>query len=347
MRKFVIKSFLFIAPVLVVFIYTLLFYKTDQGDLIRIGYVAQYEKYNSEELFEADFKRKIFYKQISELDYKKKQHFRYLIIGDSFSDQEEHGYVNFLAENNEVLYFDRELHDNPLETVFGLLNGNFFEKIEVDVIIVQSVERSFVERAFKLDSNVVITTDTIKTWINDMKWKNKEELPDPLFSDRMKKFVSYNFNYMFDDNAYVSKTYKVETTKELFSVNRKQLLFYGKDLESIERNSDEGNVSYLNDVLNNLSNRLKAKEIDLLILPAPDKYNVYYNYISNRERYLKPSFFEVFNVQNKNYDYLNLDSLLKNMVKEHKDIYLYDDTHWSPIASKEIADKIHNLYQTE
>jgi len=37
----------------------------------------------------------------------------------------------------------------------------------------------------------------------------------------------------------------------------------------------------LNDILNNLSYRLKEININLIFLPSPDKYDIYYNYIYN------------------------------------------------------------------
>ncbi|GAW89776.1 hypothetical protein FPS14_contig00030-0017 [Flavobacterium psychrophilum] len=39
------------------------------------------------------------------------------------------------------------MHENPIETVTGFLNGNVLDNIKVDYIILQSVERVFVERA--------------------------------------------------------------------------------------------------------------------------------------------------------------------------------------------------------
>jgi len=49
----------------------------------------------------------------------------------------------------------------------------------------------------------------------------------------------------------------------------------------------------------------------------------------------------------KNYLYLNSKQILKNEMKNKKDIYFYDDTHWSPWSSKAIAIELAKIINTK
>ena len=106
-------------------------------------------------------------------------------------------------------------------------------------------------------------------------------------------------------------------------------------------------VSSLNDILNDLSNKLKNKGIKLIVLPSPDKYNVYYDYIIEKTKYPKPLFFEHLDKTEKKYLYVNSKKKLIDAVRRKKDIYFYDDTHWSPWASKLISDEIYKLINSD
>lgn len=45
----------------------------------------------------------------------------------------------------------------------------------------------------------------------------------------------------------------------------------------------------------------------------------------------------------KKYLYVNSKQILSDAIIKQKDVYFYDDTHWSPWASKLIANEIHNI----
>jgi len=45
----------------------------------------------------------------------------------------------------------------------------------------------------------------------------------------------------------------------------------------------------------------------------------------------------------KEYLYVDSKKLLVNAINSKKDIYFYDDTHWSPIASILIAEEINRI----
>lgn len=93
----------------------------------------------------------------------------------------------------------------------------------------------------------------------------------------------------------------------------------------------------LNNELNNLSMLLSQKGITLIVLPSPDKYGVYYEFIQNKANYPRPLFFDQMDGMEKDYIYINSKKILTNAVNNKRDIYFFDDTHWSPWGSKLIA----------
>ncbi len=105
-------------------------------------------------------------------------------------------------------------------------------------------------------------------------------------------------------------------------------------------NNDVESVFNLNKELNDLSNKLKEKGVKLIVLPSPDKYDFYYDNIVDYKEYPKPLFFDHLDKMPKDYLYVNSKQILRDEMKNKKDIYFYDDTHWSPWASQIIAKEL-------
>ena len=172
-------------------------------------------------------------------------------------------------------------------------------------------------------------------------FKSKDE--DESIGNRMIKFPFQNIRYLLDDNAYDSDTYRVKTKENLFSVNTNNLLFLSKDLSIVKVNNDLKASALLNDVLNDLSKKLSKRGIKLIVLPCPDKFDFYYDNIVENNKYKKPLFFDYFDTLPKNYFYINSKKVLKTYLKNKKDLYFYDDTHWSPISDKIIANELYKI----
>ncbi len=150
----------------------------------------------------------------------------------------------------------------------------------------------------------------------------------------------YNFLRIFSPNGYFLRTYLVDLSESLFSVeNDKKLLFYHHDIAKIA-NSNDMTISALNKNLNTLAEILKKKNIRLYFMPAVDKYDLYSDYIVNN-RYPKSIFFEKLRLLPKKYTFIDSKRILAREVsKGEKDIFYADDTHWSWKASKRIFEEV-------
>ena len=161
------------------------------------------------------------------------------------------------------------------------------------------------------------------------------------YLNRLKLFYKNNLLYKFNDRAFNSIVHKVKLSKNMFSVDSQDLLFLHGDVTNINR----GKINVLqkiNDEYNLLSKKLKNKNIKLIVMICPDKYNVYSEFIINN-KYPKSELYENFKNLKKDYIYIDAYDVLKNQLeKNKKDLYFADDTHWSPRASKPIAERIYS-----
>ena len=126
MKKFIIKVVIFILPIIFLQVYTMLFYTTLKGDLFRIGYIVENSDYRY--IFKEEFERDINFTNISDINLNSQSDHTFLTIDDSFSEQEVSGYQNYLAaiDSIKIIHFDQFLNNNPIQTLYGILNGDCF-----------------------------------------------------------------------------------------------------------------------------------------------------------------------------------------------------------------------------
>lgn len=339
MKKFILKSLYFTGPILVMKMYSLFFQSTTGSpDLLRLGYVPNlYPDYK--EVFSSELKNDIRYTKLSAA---KKRNFDLFIIGDSFSHQSIFGYKNYLKKISnkdvDVLYFD-QINKNPIKELYGLINNGFFNNYKLDYVVLQSVERVMASRAQNIDVSYMPLEESKEKVVND-KYVSEKKSESSFFSRKILKFFFNSLKYFIYDDLLVESVYTTKTSKQLFSVPVKKLHFYSQDVNNLPINNDLKKVNTLNETLNDLSSKLKSLGVGLIVLPAPDKYDLYYEYIEDKRSYPKPLFFELMQKMDKSYIYIDSKAILIDAVKTKKDIYFYDDTHWSPWASQIVAKEI-------
>lgn len=355
MKTFLIKTGLFLIPVVALIGYTIKFYNFEQGDLVRMSYLKSDYDYSS--IFNEEFKTKeIVIFNDSSIVTKKK--WKFFTIGDSFTKQRKIGYVNKLSAKhpNNVVSFNTSylLGGDPLTSLYGLINSDYFDSVKVEYVIFQSVERYLTSRGAGLNRDVQYGYSNVQEAIlQDKKelLEEKEALKSkksPYPTDRFVKFPLNNLMYRYNPTGNNELVYKETLTVPLFSTSRNDLLFFREDVDYLEFNNNAENVKVLNDNLNEIALALHQKGIKFIVLIAPDKFDLYYPYLVNKNKYAKPLFFEHFNKLEKNYLYINAYTILREKLKQKtKDIYLYDDTHWSPWATEVIATEISKIAENK
>lgn len=338
MKRFISKTAFFVAPFMILYLITYLFYVDNdhEGDLLRIGSLPRTDKKYRQKF--TSFEHKI---KFAELSKSKEKKYKILTIGDSFSEQGKSGYQNMLANDFSVLHVDRFISDNQIQKLIELCNGNFFDTYKVQYVILQGVERNLIRDIHNIDDKARIDIHQIDSIIKQHKPQQNNEGYN-FFSRTTLKFPYLAFKYYTDKNYLANEqVYNVElNTSSLFSNNSNKLLFYIDDLNNTKQNNLPESAIKLNNILNKFSQKLKEKNITFIFLPSPDKYDIYYNYIVDKQNFTKPVFFDNFNKLNKDFVYINSKEILTKELNSKKDVYYFDDTHWSPIASTLIVQKI-------
>jgi hypothetical protein len=338
MRKFLVKLCLFLAPfIFLIFLFPFL-YSDSGGDLSRLGKIS-FDK-NYREKFKNDFGREKKYTDYNELTTKNNKVWDFFTIGDSFSGQNEYGYQNMLADEGfNVLNLNANAYNvekyNPIDFSFKALNSKLFNKLSVKTLVLQIAEREAIHYIKNTDKESLMDNNDLKQIPLAKKKSNKLHK----YLEEARLFYLYNLGYLLDKRAFSSNVYKLNLTEDLFSIKKDKLLVYYRDITSIKNNTKK-HINSLNNVLNELAYKFKNANINLIVLIAPDKYDLYYKYIKDKS--MPPNrFFEYLEELPKNYIYLNTKQLLtKELNNKSLDLYFADDSHWSPVASKLIINEI-------
>lgn len=345
MKKLILKSSIFILPFILLYSLNIFFYNKHEGDLVRLGYLYSNPLPQSE--INNNFKISKHYKLLSEINLNKNHKFNVLTIGDSFSDQDTLGYNNYLASKGlSVLHIDKFISNNPLQYLIKLLNSDFFDSVKTDYIVLQSVERAFNLRANRLNFN----SSTTKHIISEIIASHTTQEPDSsfhFFSTATIKAPINNLEYIFHSKPLLSKTYKFQSiNNSLFSKEANDILVYEDDIAVMPTKNDSLKIYKSIASLNTVNTLLNKQNITLIVLLSPDKYDLYYNYIKDNLELPEPKFFSIYEPAKKSYININTFEILSEEIKHKKDLYFYDDTHWSPASTIIIADKIFNVIKT-
>ena len=333
MKKFIIKTSFFVAPFLIFYFINAVFYRKNEGDLARLGFIYNNPAPSSEIIAQ--------YKPLEE---------KYIRLSEADLNQ------NILANKGiSVAHVDRFLsEENPIQVLIELINSDFFDRIKTKYVVLETVERFAVERTSELSFTQSKSIDSIKTQIKEYEEK-KLKSPNPnelqkieFFSDATVKIPLFNFQYLFLDRPLRSDVYRFKSENNLLFTNKPEdLLIYKEDIKFLPKKNDDKNVSQANKVFNKINQLLEKKGIKLIVMIAPDKYDLYYPYIKNKPKGKEPLFFEKLEKEKKEYLYIPSYSILSDMIKKEKDIYFYDDTHWTMKGAEAMSESIYNMIQNK
>ncbi|MDH4945503.1 hypothetical protein [Sulfurimonas sp. C5] len=266
-----------------------------------------------------------------------------LTIGDSFSNAATGGtnpyYQDYLSTkyNLKVLNIMNITNQGHrlFETIVSLYNNGWLQTHKPKLIIIESAQRGVYERFAKdfdwtqKQFNITPLITSIKT--NDSYIPNLKQINTANY-----KFLYYGIKYTFNQRAQ-KDVVKMTLNKPLFSTPtyKTNLLFHYSDVQNIK--NDPKRVMLINKNFNHLAKILKPLNIKLLFLVAPDKYDVYYDYIENN-KFQKNLFFKLINPLKKEYLFIDSEKILKDKLSHNTlDLYYSDDTHWSYKASDAIT----------
>ena len=260
---------------------------------------------------------------------------RIFTMGDSFSQQGEYGYAQFLGEqlSVDVCNIRRTTMDISPETMFiRLVNRN--EIPAQSIVVFETVERYYIDRFKRLDFY-----DTAKVVFTHI------EKPKPRILNDAVHYIPKMFGMQQPIHRY-------QLVTDLFSHDNRlrNLYIYDSpwsgdgDFRFTEKYTEPDRIA-ANTNLYALHDFAEAHNICLVFLIAADKYEVYEPFIVSGYRPHNPTLDSL----PQEPWIINTKPLLKNQVsKGIKDVYYINDTHWSPIGAKivgeEVADRIERIY---
>lgn len=262
-------------------------------------------------------------------------------IGDSFSDQYPNGYQSFLADmlHCEITNIPLDSHlTDAIPGAFRLVNSGFFDNHpQVEWVIVECGEKSMLRQWLLADTLAVADPLPII---------NFKEIPDESVLTFSRRIFSQGIDWLKLSSGIVENPVKsIKLNRKCFTQPGKEdMLFFVKD--DLKRlSASEAQLSEVDKRLKNLHSRFARRGIKMIYLIAPAKYGLY-QHIAIDNPYPARLFSRQMSVFG-NLDFVvNPYPVLKNAIDSGmKDVYMADDTHWSPegakIAAQLIANKIH------
>lgn len=252
-----------------------------------------------------------------------------ITIGDSFSQQEERGYGQFLAEiiNRDIqnIYYPQ----TPEQTLVQLLYHN---KIPPKATVILEV----VERCMFWRLNWIDYQDTTQVV--------KREEPEVVKTSQDNKRILQNAMQFLKKSVGIQQPIVNYTiSQDLFShpSRSRRLYIYNSrwdhDGDLHFTSLTEKDIYYAYQNMYTLHQLAESHGVNLIILIAADKYDVYEPFITSKH------------LRNPALDacpdeswIINTKSLLQTQAYAGtKDLYYVNDTHWSPVGAKLVAEEIY------
>lgn len=342
MKKFLIKLSYTILPVFLI-LFGLETYVSlhvvpkatgDLGSLALIEFEEDYE----ERILSRGMKEKTF-SDVFATEELKNIHVNVLTVGDSFSQQDEYGYQNYLSvEGLTVANTKRYLYDSPIQYAYNLLDWGAVDSTNIDVMVVEVGERDFPIRIdnFSVDKiekpDAEIPSDDVDEETDPNKWSFL----------RTRDYVMYRLGVR-------CPVYSVNLSRDFFESDKPRTLYF-----------------YYADILNGIcieeSVKLKVKEVfDMLtqmahergfalmfMLPV-DKYDLYQDYIvDNPYPHPKQINEDVRDVLGDIPEVMLSKYCLQPLLENgEKDVFLFNNSHWSykaaEVVGKELSRRVKSI----
>lgn len=343
MKKFLLKLSYTVLPVFLLLFgltaYLNLYIRPQAtGDLGRLAFIVIGEDYG-QRIEQYELKDTLFNK-VRETEDLRNIHVNVLTIGDSFSQQEHAGYQNYMAQDGvTVANTRRDLYDNPIQYAWNLLDAGVVDSTNIDVMVVEVGERDFPLRIENF------RTDKVEVGAPDMPDEGGEEMVWDIRQWsllRTRDFLMYHY-------AGRNPVYEVQLDRDLFSSNEpRKLFFYCADILN-GLTIEESIRPKVKEVFDLLTTKAHERGFALVLMLPVDKYDLYQDYIvDNPYDHPKRINEDVREILGDIPEVLLTKYYLQPLIdKGEKDVFLFDNSHWSykgsEVVGKELSRRIKAL----
>ena len=330
MKKFIIKILYYLIPFCCVFGGYKILSKSFTGD---IGSLIQFpfgKKYD--QLVFGNYLPNYLTIDTLVVSYEKLQvanTSKILTIGDSFSNQKQYGFQNYLGHllGNNILNIRFKIKEyNQFTTAMALLNSEIIDSLNYKIIILQVANRDAIEKLCSIDFEMLyeIPKDIDNYYLYEPIAKNR-------VYDLFDFFAFIRLRLDFENPALKHNLKQDCFTHPYFS---RHLFHYKYDLYF--QNTLQTDIDKAKENLITLSRKFSEKGIKMIFLLAADKYDVYRPFMTDNSLPVDT----IMKGLTKIPDVCVIDTkpILQEMVGNGElDVYLLHDTHWSYKGSEAIA----------
>lgn len=268
---------------------------------------------------------------------------RIVTIGDSFSQQEERGYQNFLTHRlGEPVTNIRLIQGtDPEQAALDLLQAGFFDTLpEVKWVIVESVERALVDRCLNLTPDRRTAESPLLR--EDDAAGSDSGSGNGLLGRAFRQSKDWMLlNLGLARNPVCTAT----LDRPCFTLPERErtLYFYKDDLDRLSVTDAE--LATVRESLRTLHERFQARGIELLFLMAVDKYECYQHFIVDKtvdNSYPQRPLGSRLQALDSLEFFVNpLPALRERLEAGEQDLYMAHDTHWSQKGARLAADLLY------
>ena len=285
----------------------------------------------------SDEMKEQLFKNINQSDSLRAVHADVLTVGDSFSRMGRIGYQNYLAAQGvSVTNCTRELYDNPFQYAYNILDMGLVDSTNISVLVVQIGERELVSRSEEFDVDKVDMNQLDPEPISNSGGGN----PNAWSLLRARDYLMYRLHW--------SPVYKVTLDKDYFNNKEpRSLYFYCADITN-GLNIDEASKQKVQDVYQILTSKAEERGVALLLMVPVDKYDMYQDHIVDNPYPRKTYVEDAREIFGNTPHVLLCKYLLTPLIERgEKDVFLFDDSHWSikasEIVGKELSQRVKTL----
>ena len=343
MKKFLIKLSYTVLPLWIILVGTVLYislYVSPRmsGDIGRVACIPFGFEYDR--MLDKGALHDIYFKTINlpaEL-----QHVRttVLTIGDSFSQQRRIGYQNYLGKMGlDVVNMHIEPYQSPLQEAYNVLDRHQIDSTTVKVLILECVERDF-------ELNVKAFKNVVPDYVAPLPAPELEPEPEPTTTEELSEPTTTNTkwsverarNLILFQTGYKSPVFTATLARDLFNSDEpRTLYFYHEDINQGLSLSPavEPQVRLVWQSL-----RQKAEEcgVKLILMIATDKYDIYQREIVDNRFGAKTVNEDIERIIGPNPQLLMSKHYLLPLIERgEKDVFMFNDSHWSYKAADVIA----------
>lgn len=324
MKHFIVKTLLYSSPVWLIVIYYAVFIQPyTTRDLGKLGQIPFAKNYNLPAPHFDKYAINCTYANTPADSC-------ILIIGDSFSHPDSTTkYSDFLSQwANKLPVYSSSPDDEwePMDRFIHLSKTQSLPRI----IILESVERSFVSRLKNINFSMILHNDTVFTKTDTLSEQTKQHRKKILLEE-VQEFAKKRIGI---DNPVKTATLSIP----MFSCEGKEceLYFYQEDIYIPTLSS----VCIAKEKLDSLFAYADNLGVHLYVMVAVDKYDLYQPYIINNT-YPTSFVLDTIAAMCPYPQFINSKDTLVPMVRHGvKDIFFCNDTHWSQVGGKAVAEQV-------